>query len=241
LSFGDLLGLLLFLVFIILPAINRMQRRGPGVPPPGAPRVPAPGAPGRPAGQGTTAQQRTTAQTQPTDRPFPPLDEDDDLARRLAEARERVRQAMGQRGGQAQAGGTAQAGGQAPTPPRPTIGGPGDPRTRPPRPLVSPGRDDGLLGTPLPAAEPAAARSPRPMRPQRPPIAARSTMAARDLSSEAPAVRIERLDDGTVPRAALRQILSFDANSVRDGLVWHQVLSAPRARRRVGGGPFPER
>jgi hypothetical protein len=66
-------------------------------------------------------------------------------------------------------------------------------------------------------------------------------MAARDLSSEAPAVRIERLDDGTVPRAALRQILSFDANSVRDGLVWHQVLSAPRARRRVGGGPFPER
>jgi hypothetical protein len=226
LSFGDLLGLLLFIVFIVLPAVNRMQRRGPGVPPPGAPRAPGQGAPGRPAGQPPTAAPSS-------DRPFPPMDDDDELARRLADARERVRQAMGGRGGQAQAGG-------APTPPRPTVGGPGDPRLRPPRPLVSPDRDDGLLRTPLPAAE-AMPRSPRPPRPPRPPIAARSTMAARDLSSEAPAVEIERLDEGAVRRRPVRPVLSFDVVSVRDGLVWHQVLGAPRARRRLGGGPFPER
>jgi hypothetical protein len=224
LSFGDLLGLLLFIVFIVLPAVSRRQRRGPGAPPP---RAPGPGAPGRVP----TAQPRAST-AQPADRPFPPLDDDDDLARRLAEARERVRQAMGDRAGQASAGG-------APTPPRPTVGGPGDPRLRPPRPLVSPDRDDGLLGTPL-APVAAAPRAPRLERPPRPPLAARSTMAARDLSSRAPAVEVERLDDAAV-RRAVRPVLAFDEGSVRDGLVWHQVLSAPRARRRLGGGPFPER
>jgi hypothetical protein len=238
LSFGDLLGLLLFIVFIILPAVGRMQRRGPGVPPPGVPRAPGQGASGQGAPGGAPAPGRTTAgqprtTAQPGDRPFPPLDDDDELARRLAEARERVRRAMGDRGGQAQASGS-------PTPPRPTVGGPGDPRLRPPRPLVSPDRDDGLLRTPIPAAEPLP-RTPRPARPPRPPMAPRSTMAARDLSSEAPAVKIERLDESAGRPRPVRQILSFDDGSVRDGLVWHQVLSAPRARRRLGGGPFPER
>jgi hypothetical protein len=94
----------------------------------------------------------------------------------------------------------AQAGG-SPTPPRPTVGGPGDPRLRPPRPLVSPDRDDGLLGTPLPAGG-ARGPPPAPDAPPRPPIAARSTMAARDLSSDAPAVEIERLDERHGPARA---------------------------------------
>jgi hypothetical protein len=66
-------------------------------------------------------------------------------------------------------------------------------------------------------------------------------MAARDLRAEAPAVEIERLDVPIVRRLAVSEVLSFDADSVRDGLVWHQVLGAPRSRRRLGGGPFPER
>jgi len=65
--------------------------------------------------------------------------------------------------------------------------------------------------------------------------------AARDLRANAPQLEVERLSGGVQRVGSRRSALRFDADAVVSGIVWHQVLGAPRARRRVGGGPFPER
>ncbi len=230
-NLGDLLGLILFVVFFILPAISRMQRRSPGAPP---------AQPGRP--EGTPTGRGAAADPDPAGQPdFPPL-EDDDLARRLQEARERVRQAMAER----QAGPSSSGPAAPPVPmaapprtappapyrptvarPSPSVGGGTDPRARAARPLVSANLDDGLLGTPLPT--PGAVAPPRPR------------AVAHDLRARAPQVEVQRLDAPAVGSGSGGVVLPLDARSIRDGFVWHQVLGAPRARRRLGGGPFPER
>jgi len=255
LSFGDLLVLLLFVLFVALPAISRsqQQRRGGGLPgtPPRAPG-PRPGTPGRTAAP--TAPRPTAGGPASGSGPmaFPPP-QDDDLTRRLAEARERVRQAMERRGGAASTSRPTQLPADDPRVRArgPLVGGPPPgtilgSRERPRGTLVSGDRDDGLLGTPFPSDARAAApeRPPRPAareRPQRAVSEARAAVAARDLRAEAPRLEIERLDERSGRRAEPAVLLAFDTDSVREGLVWHQVLSAPRARRRLGGGPFPER
>jgi hypothetical protein len=246
LNLGDLLGLILFVVFFVLPAIGRLQRRTPGAPPAqtGRPVGPPTGAPpGAPTGAPTG--RAAAPSPEPVPPAFPPL-EDDDLARRLQEARERVRKAMAER--QTAPAGSATT---APTPtprpgptpkappppaarptiagpnPRPKIGGGSDPRARAARPLVSRNLDDGLLGTPLPTAADAPAPRPRAI--------------AHDLRARAPQVEVQRLEERAGQPAAGGIRLPLDARGIRDGFIWHQVLGAPRARRRLGGGPFPER
>ncbi|MDA0700281.1 MAG: hypothetical protein O3A02_03625, partial [bacterium] len=102
------------------------------------------------------------------------------------------------------------------------------------RPLVGNDLDDGLLGTPLPqmAAIERASRGPAP---------ARMTMTAHNLRTEAARVELVRLDAAAGRGARSAALLPLDAKSIRDGFVWHQVLGAPRSRRKLGGGPFPER
>jgi hypothetical protein len=264
LSFGDLLVLLLFVVFVILPSITKAQQRRGGAPPtPGRPATrpgtgPRPGAPTAGGGQASTrgfgesdAGGRDTAT-------FPPID-DDDLAKRLADARERVQRAMEQRGApavpvappddpKARAGAPLVSGA-----PR-TIGGAPvgsgvDPRARARGPLVSGGART-LSGAPVGSGYDPRDRARAPLvGAERPRAAvtdrsrtAGALQAARDLRANAPQLEIERLAGG-VERGSVRGggILRLDEASVRSGLLWHQVLGAPRARRRVGGGPFPER
>ena len=257
-SFGDLLVLLLFVLFVVLPSIQKAQRRGGG----------APGGPVRP---GTTRPGRST----PTDAPgdpatassrdaFPPLEEDE-LARRLAEARERVRQAAAGAAGPAASTASPSGGRAAPVqdpraraaaplvrspPPGPPAVDPRararaplvrssptapavDPRARARAPLVPGDRDDGLLATPLP---PKAALAPRPT-----PTPRLRPASARDLRAEAPPVEVERLAGRVAPTPAVAALVRLAAASIRPGLRGHPVLGAPRARRRLGGGPSPER
>jgi hypothetical protein len=262
LSFGDLLVLLLFVVFVILPSITRsQQRRGgaPGTPgrPPARPGTGAPaGAPsaggGPSSGRGSTEDAGGGRDTTT----FPPID-DDDLARRLADARARVQRAMEQRGApavpvapaddpRARAGAPLVSG--APL----TIGGAPvgsgiDPRARAGGPLVSGGART-LSGAPVGSAYDPRGRARAPLfggatlaeRAQRAAEAAGGP-PPRDLRAEAPQLEIERLTGGAERRAVRGGALRFDADAVVSGIVWHQVLGAPRARRRVGGGPFPER
>jgi hypothetical protein len=258
LSFGDLLVLLLFVVFVILPSITRQQqqRRGgaPGAPgrPPARPRTGSPT--GLPSAGGDPASTRGPAPSTAGEggtAPFPPID-DDDLARRLAEARARVQRAMEQRGApavpvappddpRARAGAPLVSGAPRTISGAP-IGSGFDPRARARGPLVSGGART-LSGAPVGSGGAPGDRMPSPFlgREGRRTTTPDDGPSPRDLRANAPRLEVERLA-GSVERRAVRQgALRFDADAVFAGIVWHQVLGAPRARRRVGGGPFPER
>lgn len=261
-SFGDLLVLLLFVVFVILPSITKAQQRRGGVPPtPGRPATrPGGGAPSRaPTAGGDPASSRGFGESSaggPDTATFPPID-DDDLAKRLADARARVQRAMEQRGGpavpvappddpRARAGAPLVSGA-----PR-TIGGSQvgsgvDPRARARGPLVS-GSARTLSGAPVGSGFDPRDRARAPLfggatlaeRAQRAASAADGP-APRDLRANAPQLEVERLPGAAKLSVGRRGALRLDADAVLSGIVWHQVLGAPRARRRVGGGPFPER
>ena len=256
-SFGDLLVLLLFVVFVILPSITKAQQRRGGVPrtpgrpaagpgdgtPSGAPTADGESAPTRGLGESTAGRDTST---------FPPI-EDDDLAKRLGEARARVQRAMEQRGApavpvappddpRARAGaplvsGTPRTIGGVP------VGSGVDPRARARGPLVSGGART-LSGAPVGSGYDPRVRARAPLfGDERSPreSTASGLPVARDLRANAPRLEVERLSGGAKAGGAPGGALSLDADAVRSGLVWHQVLGAPRARRRVGGGPFPER
>ena len=263
-SFGDLLVLLLFVVFVILPSITKAQQRRAG-----GPRTPGRTAAG--SGDGDPSRAPTTSGDPASTRglgesaaggrdtsTFPPI-EDDDLAKRLAEARARVQRAMEQRGAPAVpvappddprvraaaplVSGTAQTIGGAP------VGSGFDPRARARGPLVSGGART-LSGAPVGSGYDPRVRARAPLfggersgaaMADRSPRESRAggVPSARDLRADAPRLEVERLSGAA--RGAPGGALSLDADSVRSGLIWHQVLGAPRARRRVGGGPFPER
>jgi hypothetical protein len=228
LSFDDLFALILFVVFIAMPALSRLARsrqQGPGAPP---------GAPGRPPVPGT-GRASTAAGPATTRRSGPSSDPTSELEQRLAEARERVRRAMG-----GDASTSPAPSGQA-TPPtaagRPASAPAARPAPAPARPtpfgrrLVAGDRDDGLLSTPLASADVASLGRERPAGPRTAPRAApRSTRFA-----EAPALQVER--PVRAGRAAVPTTAGFptDPQTVRSALIWHQVLGEPRARRPLGG------
>lgn len=207
-SFDDLFGLLLFLVFIVLPALSRMAGKGKQTPP-GGPRPPATGrATGGPAPTASTS----TAGAGGRPATAPPAD---DLERMLAEARERVRRAMEGPGSSAPTQPSASAPASAPSPP---------PR---PRPTLVRDRDDGLLSTPLDPALTATLGRERP----KPRVDLRSGRVA---SEQAPALQVERLVRGEGRRASA-PVFATDPSSIASAIVWHQVLGEPRARRPLGG------
>jgi hypothetical protein len=235
-SFDDIFALLLFIVFIGLPLLNRMQQRGrPGAPPPGQGRPGAPGRPpgaggqaGRPAGGGAAAGERaarereaeatgeskaSTSERRSDDDPFA------ELAKRLEEARRRVRDASA--AGGASAGTTAPAARTIATPAPPSAAIP-DPRAGAPRAPRAP-RDPFPKGRQKPAA----------------PWQDRSLSRA-SLSDDAPALEVERVrpvssgsDRRTreVARMQARDLVALDAQSFRKGIMWHMVLSGPVAYR----------
>ena len=258
-SFGDLLVLLLFVVFVILPSITRsqQQRRGGAPGAPGrAPERPRAGTPtrGPAAGSDPASAQGAAPSTTTGGRDtasFPPID-DDDLARRLAEARARVQRAMEQRGApavpvappddpRARAGAPLVSGA-----PRTISGVPvgtvSDARARARGPLVS-GQARTLSGAPIASAAAARERPPAQFlgREGRSGTTSGAGPMARDLRAKAPQLEVERLPGAAERSVARPGAFRLDADAVLSGIVWHQVLGAPRARRRVGGGPFPER
>jgi len=235
-SFDDLFALLLFIVFIGLPLLNRMQQRGrSGTPPPGQGR---PGAPGRPPGAGgqagrpaggaaaageAAARQRQTGEAaEAGEAPSRPRTDDDpfaELAKRLEEARRRVRDASA--GGGASATTTASAARTIATPAPPSAAIP-DPRAGAPR-APRPARDPFPKGRKKPAA----------------PWQDRS-LARASLSDDAPALEVERVrpvSSGSdrrsreVARMQARDLVALDAQSFRKGIMWHMVLSGPVAYR----------
>ncbi|MDF1523004.1 MAG: hypothetical protein P1P87_09325, partial [Trueperaceae bacterium] len=148
-----------------------------------------------------------------------------ELEQRLAEARERVRRAMG---GDASAS-TRPSG--SVTPPTATARPAAAPAARPAlfggRRLVAGDRDDGLLSTPLASADVASLGRERP-------AATRPTSRSTRFA-ESPALQVER--PVRAGRAAVPTIAGFptDPATVRSALIWHQVLGEPRARRPLGG------
>ena len=252
-SLGDLLVLVLFVVFVILPSITRSQqqrRGGARGRPPARPRAGTPT--GAPSAGGDPSATRGPSQPTAGERDtaaFPPID-DDDLARRLAEARARVQRAMQQRGAPAvpvaapddpRAGAPLVSGA-----PRTISGAPVgsgfDPRTRAGGPLVSGGART-LSGAPVGAGGAPRGRMPSPFlgREGRSTTTPDAGPSPRDLRANAPQLEVERLVGPMERRTVRPGAVRFDDDGVLSGIVWHQVLGAPRARRRVGGGPFPER
>ena len=219
-SFDDLFGLLLFVLFIALPALSRMTRSK-------KPSGGTPTRPGAPAtGRGATAS---------TARPGAPAPAGgttsagggDELERRLAEARERVQRALG--GPSGSSSGPASGGSRAPA--GPTAVAPAPARPTPVRrtAFVSTDRDDGLLSTPL---DPRAVGGLGPERttPRRRPAP----------FAEAPALQVERRGgrSRSEPRDDRRAAtFATDPETVRSAIIWHQVLGEPRARRPLGGRP----
>ena len=234
LNFDDLFGLLLFVVFIALPALSRLagsKKKGGGASPgQGGPTT------GRPTGPTPTASTARPASTGPGGGMATSASGGDELERRLAEARERVRRALEGPGGSSSSapasGGSQSSARPAPvsqSTARPATARPSGARPAPVRrtAFVSTDRDDGLLSTPL---EPSAAGG-----------LGRSAPRKRSAPfAEAPALQIER--PGSRPRSSTRDERSSsafptDPETVRSALIWHQVLGEPRARRPRGGRP----
>jgi hypothetical protein len=225
LNFGDLIVLVLFVLFVLLPQLNRAkQQPSPRRPPAQAPQ-----------GRQTPAQQAQAPA--PTSEGSPPIfseDLEDEFARRLAAARERVRAAAGDG-------------------PAATRTPPPDPKARAAAPLVSggPSRVGGGTGGPgsvdprVRARAPLAASSLTP----RPRVAggaaeqrAASGARSRELRRESAPIEVQRLTSSAARTGASgRGDGNLDLGDWRQGFLWHQILSAPRARRRLGGGPFPAR
>jgi hypothetical protein len=246
LSFDDLFTLLIVVIFIGLPLLNRLRGGGPQRRPgaPGRPVDPRtrPQGPSRPVGGGPVS-----AGGRDDDRDRELRDDSmDELSRRLEEARRRVREAMGEEpqasrdrplvsGPPTQSvAGAGMPSGTAGGAPRPTA--PAPPRQAPPRqspPAQSPSQRQ------PPAAGPHQAPVRRTGAPpeaykrtgRRPPGFARST----------PALEVERSPGrGALgsPQAHARRerarretaaLVAMDPESIRKGLLWHMILGQPAA------------
>jgi len=228
LNLGDLIVLVLFVLFVLLPQLNRGKGNQRPLPP--GRRAAQPAAPPRgPNGHAAGSPPVSGPLQRERDGPIFSEDPDDDFARRIAEARERVRQAAS----------------AAPPAARASVDDAS--KARASAPLV---RDAGSRvggGTAATAVDPRErARAPlvssaRPGPPARPSVQRGSAAErSRELRREAAPIQVERIPRRASGGGPLRDA-PIDLSDWRQGFLWHQVLSAPRARRRLGGGPFPPR
>lgn len=242
-SLDDLLPGLLFILFVVMPIISRLRRGGSstgtptGQPAPRPPRPAGQAGPNPPGGQGAYGPPVTGPDEDERGQVLV-LDPEQELARRLAEARERVQRAMASASRPA---GGAQPAPQPPTPPvvaaprslvsapPTTVGGGVPPHQRRHTPLVRSDRDDGLLSTPLePLNRPAA---PRQQGRRTPPLRERTRAGQSD------ALKVEHLSKPyQTTREAGRPAWLADEN-IRQGFIWHQVLGESKARQRMRSGP----
>jgi hypothetical protein len=233
LSFDDIFGLLIIVIFIGLPLLNRLRGapppggRPPGAPGPGRPVDPRTGAPGRPGPAAGGPAATTTRERDDDDRraEHDPMDE---LSRRLEEARRRVRDAMGEVG--------------EPQRERPLVTEPSRGQT-----IMSAGMPSGTVGgAPRP---PMAPPSPAPASVRRvstptPPAKVKRTGTGRrppGFAKPTPALEVERTGGRGAagsPRERSQKdrahrdaaiLMSMDAASVRKGLLWHMILGEPAA------------
>jgi hypothetical protein len=234
LSFDDIFGLLIIVIFIGLPLLNRLRGapppggRPPGAPGPGRPVDPRTGAPGRP-GPATGGPAATTTRERDDDRRAE-QDPMDELSRRLEEARRRVRDAMGEVGEpqrdrplvtEPSRGQTIMSAGI----PSGTAGG--SPRPPTTSPLTPPPASVRRVSTPTPPAKVKRTGTGR-----RPPGFAKPT----------PALEVERPGTGRGAAGSPRErsqrdrahrdavaLMAMDGASVRKGLLWHMILGEPAA------------
>ena len=223
----DILTLVLFLVFVIVPVINGLLQRGRGNGGGGQGGTKGQGRPPQGKTQTTTQTTRTANTTRSAPAPTAqPRDENDSsFDRRLEEARRRVQEAMdGNRGGR-----TAQTSPQRdttreeattlfPTAPRPQTAQ----DARASRGLEMGGRGlemggQGLEGSTLNSA---------------PMSGASLTSTAAELArrGEAAPLRVQRRrgkKSATLGRDAL---MALDERAVLRGLIWHQILSDPPSK-----------
>ncbi|CAN5697969.1 hypothetical protein BH23DEI1_BH23DEI1_02360 [soil metagenome] len=226
-SFDDLFALLIVVVFIGLPLLNRL--RG-GAQPPGAP----PRAPGRPGDPRTGrapggAPPGRTAEGDDGERDDrAPMDE---LSRRLEEARRRVREAMGEDQGSAREA------------PRPLVSA--QPTSAPSsagRNVASAGIPSGTAkGAPRPATTVAQPQTRTPPPPATFKRTGTGTGRRPGLARATPALEVERSAGrgaaGSAQERARRArartesatLVSMDGASIRKGILWHMILGQPAA------------
>lgn len=187
----DPLTLLLIIVFVVLPLINSLTRRQqPGQRPPGSPE-PDPDPP-----------------PQATTRPEPPSGPEEELVRRIEEARRRVQQALG----------------AEPAPPQPMPAPPKPPAV--PRKSISLETREPLRPTTRQAAS---LETLEPLRPTR-----REAASLEKLDPWSPIIREAAPPE--IQRRAKRhsqpRVLSFDRLSLVRGVIWREIFNKPLAKRR---------
>jgi hypothetical protein len=213
-SFDDLIGLLIFLLFVGVPLFNRIRRGSRNRPQqnPAQPRTP-----GRRAAPRTATDDPT-----PTAQAFDP---DDPIGRRLEEARRRVEAARGSApqqaatppsgtaSGSASATRAPQAPTQAPPPPQ-QASGPAPPLL-PPTVYVD-------LPEPTTTFDRTAVSASEPLKVERRKRRNRSTGSVTSSSRMQP-----------------DELMRLDPDDIVRGILWHQILSEPVALRRGGRGRQP--
>jgi hypothetical protein len=208
-SFDDLIGLLIFLLFVGVPLFNRIRRRGSRRPQQGPAR---PQAPNRAPGAPVPTEGRAPA----------PLDTDDPIGRRLEEARRRVEAARGSApqtgapaaGAPAASGGSVARGLATPPPPQ---------QPSAPPPFVPPTVFvDAPVPPPLPTLERSVVAASAPMRVER--------RTKRKRPSQSAEIATTMQSD---------ELMRLRPDDIVRGILWHQILSEPVALKGRGRGRRP--
>lgn len=219
-SFEAIISLILFLLFVIVPAFSGKGKEGEKPQTPGRPK---------PRSGGEADRRSRPAQTaQPSARPSAASADDDSLERRLREARRRIEEAMGET--------------HSELPPQPAAPAPARaerPRSLTSRPAKTLTRRPATPG-PAPATTAAVREQPAAVaaRRQRERAAAeRRSRQPRKGADTGPQVTTQTGSQSYTGRrrpVSAGQLLSVEG--LHNGLIWHQILSEPphrRGRRRI--------
>jgi hypothetical protein len=209
----NLFDLIIILLFVVAPILSAIFRRRQSPPQaqrqgsPGEPQEPTSPAPTAPSQASVRRSSRQTADAQRDNSAEGAFDQ------RLEQARQRVREAMSQEGGEVM--------GEAP----------------PSSSQSSPRPEDPDAARRRMAAEASRSRT----------EAARLQQRSRRRLGIEGAAEVEKPASQPVARARLggtktarlqRGLLSFDAESLQHGIIWHEILSKPLAKRKPGRQPF---